>query len=93
MSLALAPRPNKTHGASNSRRALQRDRVRRYRQRQRHGGAVLQITVADYFALCGVLIDAGWLSESEALDRRQVEAAVGAALGELASWRAKASGV
>jgi hypothetical protein len=66
-----------------------RDRQRRYRQRQRNGAAVLQIQVPDYFALCAVLMDAGWLTESEALDRRQVEHKVGAALAELASWRAK----
>src|SRR5262249_31249151 len=78
--------PNKTHGATNSRRAQLRDRQRRYRQRLRNGGAVLQIAVADYNALCGVLIDAGWLTESEALDRRLVEAKIGAALAELASW-------
>jgi hypothetical protein len=93
MSLALAHRRNKAGNSTVATRAQQRDRVRRYRLRQRNGGAVLRITVADYFALCGVLIDAGWLSADEALDRRQVEAAVGSALGELASWRAKASGV
>jgi hypothetical protein len=89
---ALAPRPHKPHGASSSRRALQRDRVRRYRQRQRNGGAVLQIQVADYNALCAVLIDAEWLTEAEALDRRQVEAKVSAALAELAVWGAKGGG-
>jgi hypothetical protein len=34
-------------------------------------------------------MDAGWLTEAEALDRRQVEHKVGAALAELASWGAK----
>jgi hypothetical protein len=71
------------------RAALRRERVRRYRRRLAVGAAVLRIEIADYHALVGVLIDAGWLAEAEALDRHQVEAAVAQALAEMAGWHRK----
>jgi len=39
-------------------RAKATARQRRYRDRLRHGAAVLRVRVADYFDLVGVLIDA-----------------------------------
>ncbi len=61
-------------------------RQRRWRARQRTGGAVLQVAIADYYALVGVLIDSDWISAEQALDRGEVEKAVAAALDELAQW-------
>jgi hypothetical protein len=70
-------------------RALRRARVRRYRRRQADGAAVLRVEISDYHGLVDVLITSGWLLETEALDRRQVEAAVSQALAELADWHQK----
>jgi hypothetical protein len=75
--------------AAARRVTLRRERVRRYRRRQRTGAAVLRVNIIDYHALVGVLIDAGWLLEAEALDRHQVEAAVSQALAEMAGWHRK----
>jgi hypothetical protein len=68
------------------RAALRRARVRRYRQRQRNGGAVLRVEVADYFGLLEALIDAGLISEAESADRRLVEITIGEELTDLALW-------
>jgi hypothetical protein len=61
-------------------------RQRRYRDRLRNGSAVLRVRVADYFALVGVLMDMGWLSEHASENRQNVEEAVAAALNDLAAW-------
>jgi hypothetical protein len=79
--------------AAERKRLLRRARVRRYRARVRDGAAVLSIAVPDYFALVGVLVDAGWLHLDESENKKEVERAVGAALAEMVSaFRRKNSG-
>jgi hypothetical protein len=65
------------------------ERQRRWRSRQRQGAAVLRIEVTNYFRLITALLHAGWLSEHQSADRRQVEAAVSAAINGLADWTSK----
>jgi hypothetical protein len=70
--------------AAQRRRTQQRERKKRYLQRQKTGGAVLRVPITDYFQLVALLIENGWLGEAEALNRRQVEIAVAAMLAEAA---------
>lgn len=79
--------PERRTGEAPRHRAAASARVRRYRKRQRNGGAVLRVEVADYFAVVGVLLDAGWLEPQAALDRRHVETALSMAVAEMASWQ------
>ncbi len=53
-----------------------------YRERQRHGEAVLPLRV-DYFRLIEALFRSGRLSEADALDRALVQAATS---GVVADW-------
>jgi hypothetical protein len=61
--------------------------MRKYRERLRRQLAVLRVTIhSDKFVVA--LIDSGWLSPAEALDRANVEAAAAALLAEWSRrWR------
>ena len=67
-----------------SSRRLASRRKARYRAVQAAGGAILQVKVADLNALTDALLTLRWLSEGESEDRRQIAAAVGAMLDDLA---------
>lgn len=58
-------------------------RQRAYRERQRHGEAVLPLRV-DYFRLIEALLVSGRLSEADALDRSRVKIAAGEVLDDWA---------
>jgi hypothetical protein len=58
-------------------------RTRRYRERLRAGAVMVPIAVSP--EILGLLIDTGWLSESESEDRRQIAAALGALLADAAA--------
>jgi hypothetical protein len=62
-------------------RARRARKQRLYRQRQRDRLAVLRVEAGD--DLTAALIVAGRLSESEALNRREIERAVGEVLADL----------
>jgi hypothetical protein len=60
---------------------------RTYRQRQRKQEAVLHVPV-NYDKFACALIDAGWLTPAEALNRQKVETAAGGILNEWSRrWR------
>ena len=64
------------------------DRQRAYRVRQATGEVVLAIPV-DFNALAAAFIDAGRISERDALSRERVEAAVAALVVDFTDrWRA-----
>jgi hypothetical protein len=70
------------------RRAQEAERKRRWRARQKAGGAVLPVPIADLNALIATVLDLGWLPVQESEDRRAIAKAVGALLDDLAaSWR------
>ena len=73
--------------APPEKRRATRARQRRHRERQRNGRRIFKLE-ADYALVVGGLIDAGKISESDALDHRKVEAVLSEMLttwGE--SWR------
>jgi hypothetical protein len=87
ISMPSVPPPPATPGAAES-SAPERPataRTRRYRERLRAGAVMVPIAVTP--EILGLLIDTGWLSESESEDRRQIAAALGAMLADAATAR------
>jgi hypothetical protein len=63
------------------------DRQAAYKRRQRHGEVILALR-CEYFGLIEALLTAGRISETDALDRRQVELAAGEVLRDwVTRWR------
>lgn len=72
-------------GADNDNGAARRQRA--YRRRQRDGQIVIEIAVREH-DLAQALSAAGWLSEKQCLDRREVAHAIEIMLADWASaWR------
>lgn len=68
-------------------RLLAAARSRNYRARQRTGAVALRLDVA--LDVIAALIEAGYISEGDALDPKKLAAALGAVLGEWARRWAK----
>jgi hypothetical protein len=84
MSLALAPRRNKTRGALNSRRAASA-RKRAQRRRERQGRAQFTIEV-DEARFLSALLESGRMTEETTLLRDLVQREAGELLDE---WSAR----
>jgi hypothetical protein len=70
-----------------ARAASHRASQARYARRERNGGKLLHVPVADYYRLVSALIETFRISPDDALDRTKVEASVGKLLVDWAGQR------